>query len=505
MSLTRRLYLLASKFMFLASMVVGTTSITTLTGSGLFADEPTKPNVLLICIDDLRPELNCFGKDYIHSPNIDALAEHGRAFHRHYVQAPTCGASRYAMLTGCYGPAGNNGLFERAKKLKSGKAVPPTMPQWFRDSGYTTVSVGKVSHHPGGYDGPDWDDLDQPEIPGAWNRSPLPTGLWKNPLGAMHGLANGQVRSRKPNATPVFESAEGDDSIYPDGMITDQAIGEMKRLAADSSTPFFLAVGIIRPHLPFGAPAKYMQHYRNAKLPPIANAQQPPGKTTWHGSGEFRRYNTWKRDPNTDADFATEVRKHYAACVSYADAMVGKIVKQLDDLGLRENTILVLWGDHGWHLGEHNVWGKHTLFEESLRAPMIICYPDMPSPGKKTDAMVETIDLFPTLCDLTELPSPEGVQGVSLKPILHSADAPGHDAFSYLKRSQKALTGTIRTPTHRLILHHSGQTELYSEAAMGNGKFINEANDQPKLVAELTERLKKRLELRSPTKAEKVK
>jgi len=424
------------------------------------AQEPTKPNVLLICIDDLRPELNCFGKDYIHSPNIDALADRGRAFHRHYVQAPA--------------------LFGRAKNVKAGKTIPPSMPQWFRDNGYTTVSIGKVSHP-------------------AWDRSPLPAGIWKTPRGVMHGLANGQVRSSKPNTMPIFESAEGEDSIYPDGMITEQAIAQMKQLATEPNKPFFLAVGIIRPHLPFGAPAKYMKHYRDAELPAIAHPQQPAGKTTWHRSEEFRRYQSWGRDPNTDAEFANEVRKHYGACVSYADALVGKITKQLDGLGLTENTIIVLWGDHGWHLGEHGVWGKHTLFEESLHSPLIICQPGMPSPGQQTDAMVETIDLFPTLCDLTGLPAPKEIHGVSLKPILNSPDAAGRDAFSY----KSSATSTLRTPTHRFILHQSGAKELYAQQPNSADEFVNLASKQPKLVAELTERLKKRMEMRRPVKQNK--
>ncbi len=486
-----------TQFVFLLA-VFSTTSVILAKPLTALADEPTKPNVLLICVDDLRPELNCFGKDYIHSPNIDALADRGRAFHRHYVQAPTCGASRYALLTGRYGSGQNPALFNRAEKVKAGKKIPPSMPQLFRENGYTTVSVGKVSHHPGGHGGPDWNDTDQVELPAAWDRSPLPTGLWKTPRGVMHGLANGQVRSSEPKTMPVFESAEGDDSIYPDGMITEQAIAEMKQLAADPNKPFFLAVGIIRPHLPFGAPAKYMKHYRDTKLPAIDHPTRPAGKTTWHNSSEFRGYQSWSRDPNTDAEFATEVRKHYCACVSYADAMVGKIVKQLDDLGLTENTIIVLWGDHGWHLGEHGVWGKHTLFEESLHSPLIICQPGMPSPGQKTNAMVETIDLFPTLCELTGLPAPKKIHGVSLKPILDSPAATGHDAFSYQGRAS-----TLRTPTQRFILHRSGETELYAHQADNTDEFVNLSIDQPELVAELTERLEKRMKMRRPHKRKK--
>ena len=157
--------------------------------------EEDKPNVLLLCIDDLRPELGCFGKDYIQSPNIDKLAASGRAFHRHYVQAPTCGASRFTLLTGRYGSSGNGALFARASELnRNADAVPPSMPAWFRQNGYTTVSVGKVSHHPGGRGGRDWDDHTKLEMPKSWVRHLLPSGPWQHPRGAMHGLANGEIR-----------------------------------------------------------------------------------------------------------------------------------------------------------------------------------------------------------------------------------------------------------------------------------------------------------------------
>ncbi|HIG80732.1 MAG TPA: iduronate-2-sulfatase, partial [Verrucomicrobiales bacterium] len=343
-----------NKFIFLLAMLCPLMSTAN--------DVKKRPNVLLICIDDLRPELKCFGVDYIHSPNIDGLAARGRAFHRHYVQAPTCGASRYTLLTGRYGPASNGALFQNFSKIKG-----TSFPGWFRKHGYATVSVGKVSHHPGGRGGADWDDAAQPEMPGAWDRHLLPAGSWQHPRGAMHGLANGEIRKNAKDMD-IFQAFDGPDTAYPDGLITNEALKQMDGLAKGGK-PFFLAVGIIRPHLPFGAPAKYLKHYRDAKLPATLHPQKPTGKTTWHGSGEFMKYNRWKRNPTTDAAFAIEVRKHYAACVSYADAMVGRLLAQLDALKLRDNTIIVLWGDHGWHLGEHAIWGKHALFEESLRSP----------------------------------------------------------------------------------------------------------------------------------------
>ncbi len=322
------------------------------------ASDRPRLNVLLIAVDDLRPELASFGADYIHSPNIDRLASAGRAFRQHYVQAPTCGASRYALLTGRYGTAGNAALFERADRMRQDSgSVPPSMPAWFRASGYATVSVGKVSHHPGGRGGPDWDDPEQPEMPGSWDRHLLPAGPWQHPRGWMHGLAHGEIRT-EPTEMDVFQAEDGPDSIYPDGGAVEEALRQLDVLASDRETPFFLAVGILRPHLPFGAPRKYVDRYADAALPPTPHPAKPEGRTTWHSSGEFYKYNRWGRDPNEDADFAFQVRRHYAGCVTYADAQVGKLLDRLEATGAADSTIVVLWGDHGWHLGEHAVWGS---------------------------------------------------------------------------------------------------------------------------------------------------
>lgn len=442
-----------------------------------------KPNVLLICIDDLRPELNCYGKSYIVSPNIDRLASRGRLFRSHYVQAPTCGASRYTLLTGRYGGTDNGALFKRAKNIAT---TTPSMPAWFRQHGYTTVSVGKVSHHPGGRGGKDWDDPAQPEMPGSWDRHLLPAGAWQHPRGWMHGLANGEIR-RNAKDMDVFQAIDGPDSIYPDGISVDEAVNQIDQLTTTSEKPFFLAVGILRPHLPFGAPAKYLEPYKNATLPAIPHPGKPDGKTTWHGSGEFMKYNRWKRNPNTDPEFAIDVRKHYAACVTYADAQVGRLVDQLEKTGSADNTVIVVWGDHGWHLGEHAIWGKHALFEESLHSPLIISYPGLKNPGKPTNAVVETLDLFPTLCDLAGLPAPGFAHGVSLRPQLDDPAAPGHTAVAYRNNAR-----TIRTATHRLILHKDGHAELYDHTTPAT-ETKNTATNNPTLVDQLTQNLNARL------------
>ncbi|MDZ8117454.1 sulfatase [Pontiella agarivorans] len=446
------------------------------------AAQAREPNVLLLCIDDLRPELNSFGADYIESPNIDALAAAGRAFHHHYVNAPSCGPSRCTLLTGRYGAPANDALFRRAEQVaENPETVPPSMPEWFRQHGYTTVSVGKVSHHPGGLGGPDWNDESKIEVPGAWDARLMPCGEWQHPRGAMHGLAHGEIRE-KAKEMDIFQSAKGPDTIYPDGLIAEEGIHQLETLAG-ADKPFFLAIGLIKPHLPFGAPAKYMTPYKNITLPPIPHPAKPAGKTTWHGSGEFMKYNRWKKNPNSDPDFADAVRRHYAACVTYADKHVGDIMAALKATGADKNTVIVLWGDHGWHLGEHAIWGKHSLFEESLRSPLIISFPELGDPGRSSEAVVSTLDIFPTLCDLTGIESPDFANGRSLLPILENPDASGHGAISY-----KSNARTLRTATHRIIVHNNGFVELYDHTAPEK-ETLNIASQHPDLVEQLKKQM----------------
>ena len=469
-------------------------------GAVAVGGQPTsrQPNVLLICVDDLRPELKCYGADYVHSPNIDGLAHQGRLFTRHFVQAPTCGASRFAMLTGKYGSGGNTALFQRAKELKSGVKNTPTMPAWFRRHGYKTVSVGKVSHHPGGCGGSNWDDRSNLEMPESWDRNVLPVGKWQHPRGWMHGLANGQIRSNA-KAMDVFQSIEGDDRIYPDGLATAQALKEVQRLTKDDQPPFFLAVGILRPHLPFGAPAKYMDRYKDRKLPAISNPGKPAHRTTWHGSGEFMKYHRWGKNPNDDSEFADQVRRHYAACVSFADAQVGQLITELKSSGVWDNTIVVLWGDHGWHLGEHAVWGKHTLFDESLRSPLIIRSPKVEH-ETKSNAIVESTSIFPTLCELAEIPKPDFVEGRSLFfKLQQKEDSPGVSSENFAVSYHGNAT-SIRTATHRLIRHNDGYLELYDDSVR---EFKNVATEQAEKAKQLSDKLTKHLKNRRPEPARK--
>lgn len=448
-----------------------------------------KPNILLICVDDLRPELKSFGADYIHSPTMDSLAETGRAFTRHYVQAPTCGASRYALLTGKYATAkgmrGNNALMVSAKDADK---KPYSLPRQFRENGYRTVSIGKISHYPGGFGGKGWNDKDKPEMPGAWDISVMPTDPWKNPQVAMHSYAGGKGRER--GVTPANEHMDGDDLTYTDGWITRESLNQMEELAGKDE-PFFLAVGLMKPHLPFACPKKYLDLYEGVELPPISHPEKPEGLSTWHGSGEFtRQYNTEGRDPRSDPAYADELRRSYAACVSYADAQVAKLLEQLEKLGLEKNTIVILWGDHGWHLGEHSIYGKHALYEESLHAPLVIRAPGMKSPGKSTQSITETVDIYPTLCELTGVPKPEGLSGKSLVAKLADPAASGRPAIAYFGNRE-----TIRTDAYRLIRHNLKDGlafELYDHTG-ADGETTNLAREKPELVTELNALLDKRL------------
>ncbi|KPM47506.1 sulfatase [Jiulongibacter sediminis] len=455
---------------------------------GFFACKPEEErakNVLLICIDDLRPELKSFGATHISSPNIDGLAAKGFAFKSHYVNAPSCGPSRYTLLTGRYGPAGNYALFQRSKVEDSLRYA--TMPEWFRNHGYTTVSVGKVSHHPGGRGGDDWNDESVIEMPNAWDKHLMPVAEWQHPRGTMHGLANGEIRV-KESKMDVYQSAEGGDEIYPDGLITEEALNQLSELSRKDQ-PFFLAVGLIKPHLPFGAPKKYYDLYEEVKFPETKHPEKPEGRTTWHGSGEFRQYNMWGQEANEDEDFALELKKHYATCISYADAQVGKILQKLKETGADKKTIVVLWGDHGWHLGEHAIWGKHSLFEESLHSPLIIFDPEAQSPGE-TAEIVETLDIFPTLCELTNLPKPDFVHGESLSLFLSDKNVSGHSAYGYISNAQ-----TMRNDQYRFILHEDGFAELYDHLS-SEGETQNIAIANPALVEEFSKLIENRLGIR---------
>jgi iduronate 2-sulfatase len=404
-------------------------------------------NVLFIAVDDLRNELGCYGVEKIQAPNIDRLAARGTVFDRAYCQQAVCSPSRTSLLTGCR--PDTTKVYDLVTHFRKHLPDVVTLPQHFRNHGYFTRSVGKI-YHPGLDDARSWS-----EPPARARRSTysLPENqdlvARKTAVTAGKEFANPVARS---NATkgPAYECADVPDNAYADGAIADAAI-EMLRQAKEQ--PFFLAVGFLKPHLPFVAPKKYWDLYRRDEIPPAPNPFAPRdvpriALTDW---GELRAYEDIPRlGPLTDEQART-LKHGYYACVSYMDAQVGRVLAELDRLGLREHTAVVLWGDHGWKLGEHGAWCKHTNFENDTHAPLICCAPGQKAPGRHTKGLVEFVDVYPSLCALAGLPLPSHLEGTSFAPLLNAPEQPWKTAaFSQYPRGGGIMGYSMRTDRWRL-------------------------------------------------------
>lgn len=373
------------------------------------ADEAKRPNILFIAIDDLRPALGCYGMDWVQSPHIDAIAAKGVRFERAYCQAPHCLPSRASLLSGVH-PATHKGLPMELEELAPGKA---TLPQTFRKAGYHTVGNGKIYHHVD----------DHAEL--SWSEPPfsLVNGPKDNNHITFHHPDSGKFISKTKGRGPFFEAAEVDDQGYIDAQTADKTIADLKRLAKGDK-PFFLACGFVRPHLPFYAPKSYWDLYDADKIPLADNRFAPKNAPkSLKGSREIFSYHLREVEYNSD-EFHRIGRHGYYACVSYVDAQVGRLMATLDELGLADNTIVVVWGDHGWHLGEHNFWGKHNLLDTAIRVPLIIHAPGH-AKGQASKGIVELVDLYPTLCELAGIEAPAHLDGRSVVPQLKNPAAAG--------------------------------------------------------------------------------
>jgi len=445
-----------------------------------------RPNVLFIAVDDLRPELGCYGEIHIKSPHLDRFAKTARLFNRHYVQVPTCGASRYAMLTG-HRPTEriheSNGAVQSL--LKAGaKNRATAFPQLFRDNGYHTVCIGKISHAPDGRiytygqkgDG-------RLEMPFSWDEVGLPYGKWTHGWPAFFGYANGEGRKR--GQSPPFEAGEVEDNGYPDGLIAESAVESLRRMKGYDQ-PFLLAVGFFKPHLPFCAPRKYYDLYDPADIDLSPNSEQPTGiaPPSWHGSGEMFGNYKHPSGSRNDPQHHRDLRHAYFACVSYVDAQIGKVLDELKALELEQETIVVVWGDHGWHLGDHNIWGKHTNFERAVRSTLIVRVPGV-SPGS-TDAIVETVDLYPTLTEYCGLSTDKlELDGASLKPVLDDPNHPDKTAAFSKFRGGK----TMRTDRYRMTIYPAGKkkpefVELFDHQT-DPLETVNVADRHPEVIEQL--------------------
>ncbi len=369
-----------------------------------------KPNILFIAVDDLRPELNLFGAAHIKSPNLDRLAGEGLTFTRAYCNVPVCGASRASLLTGIK-PTKNRfvGYDTYAEKDAPGAI---SLPGHFRNNGYYTISNGKIFHHIN-------------DMASSWTEPPwrpnAPNGNWRNYLSETN-LAI-QDTSAGGRGLP-YEWPDVDDDAYFDGQIARKSIDDFKRLK-EAGTPFFLAVGFMKPHLPFNAPKKYWDLYPESDifLPDNYFVPENAPPAAIHNFGELRNYSGVPRKGPVSDEMAKTLIRGYYACVSYTDAQIGRLLQALDELDLRKNTILILWGDHGWQLGEHTLWCKHSNFDVAMRAPMIISAPGYPA-NTRTGSLVEFIDIYPTLSELAGLPLPEQLHGKSFTELMQNPYAP---------------------------------------------------------------------------------
>ncbi len=382
-----------------------------------------RPNVLFISIDDFKPEIAAYGAFPVKTPHIDRLAAQAVRFENAYCQVPTCGASRSSLMTSIL-PRPDRFRIARTRAEEDAPGAV-TLPQVFREAGYTTISNGKIFHFSD-------DTADR-----SWSEKP-----WNPSIGHSFSLDPATTaRIGQGERGRIWESPDVPDNAYKDGKVAEKTMEDLRRLKA-AGQPFFLAFGFIRPHLPFYAPKRYWDLYQGDEIPLAPNRERPDNApTSLRGSSEYRSYGFGGLKDNSD-ELHQKLRHGYYASTSYVDSLTGGILAELDRLGLAENTIVVFWSDHGFHLGEHNFWGKHNTLRRALRVPLIIRAPGAKA-GEAAGGVVELIDLFPTLCDLAGLPVPETVQGRSFAKLLQDPAADFREsAYARYGSGDAIMTGS---------------------------------------------------------------
>lgn len=443
---------------------------------GVVAAAQSKYNVLFIAVDGLRPSaLSCYGNTFAKTPNIDRLARRSLIFTNAFTQEASCAPSRASLMTG---------LRPDTLKIRSGnvhfRSVVPdvvTLPQLFKQHGYHTQAFGLVYHaHPAQPDDISWTTPEQLlDIPKR-DEYLLPTNR-------VRGFIN---RMEKGTAT---ESVEAPDNAYQDGQVTQLAIETLDRVY---NQPFFIAVGFKRPHLPYTAPKKYWDLYDRKEIPlpgdrsfPNCTPQQATLRYAWSDStGEMRAYTDMPKKGSLTDDQMREVLHGYYASLSYVDSQVGRLLHSLDSLKILEKTIIVLWADHGIHLGERGLWGKNDLTDDATRIPLLISVPGMHQAGKKTNALVETVDVYPTLANLCSLQAPSILQGTSMTPLLDRPDRTWKEAIfnRYPRSGGRIMSYSVRTGDYRYneyIELSTGRlldTELYQvvKDPLGYNNLVND-------------------------------
>ena len=410
--------------------------------AALFAAAPAaRPNVLLICVDDLKPVLGCYGDPYSKTPHIDRLASRALRFDRAYCNQAVCSPSRNALLASLRPQT--LGIYDLPTNFRASRPDAITLPQYFRTAGYRTEAMGKLFHVGHG----NFEDTASWTVPHFRPKAPQ-YALAEN---AAPAEAAPKKKSAKKSNGAAVESADVADDFYADGQIAAEAVARLKAAAA-SREPFFMGVGFLKPHLPFVAPKKYWDLHDPAKLPQPARLTAPEGAPDYapQFGGELRAYDGIPSGNNPLDDKLTRRLIHgYYAATSYMDAQLGKVMAALDETGLAKNTIVVLWGDHGWHLGDHGMWCKHTNYEEATRIPLLVAVPGQK--GAATSALVETVDVYPTLAALAGLPAPQGLDGRSFAALFTDPAAAHRDHAIHVYPRGQRLGRAIRTERYRLV------------------------------------------------------
>ena len=473
------------RFCFSASLAL--TSL--LAGASLAADAPAERyNVLFIAVDDLRPELGVYGKPVL-SPNIDRLGGEGTVFERAYCQLALCMPSRASLLTGRRPDTIKMYAFDRDFRQELPDLV--TLPQQFKQHGYHAQAFGKIFHK---------DDPDSWSVP-LWRsrKEQYQTEQGKRILQYIKedyrritftwDLGDGYTKSKRMGGLP-WEAPDVPDDALREGDMTNEALKVLEQVAR---RPFFLAVGYHKPHLPFVAPKRYFELYQHEAFSLAPNPLPPKGAPAFavYNWNDMRHYYGIPKIGPMPDDKARDLIHAYYACVSYVDAQIGRLLAGLERLHLRQKTVVIVWGDHGWQLGEHGMWDKHSNFETSTRAPLIVHVPGQ-RPGR-TSALVEFVDIYPSLCELCKLPTPSGLEGKSFAPLIENPKQPWKAAaFSQYQRvipgHGKGMGYSMRTDRYRLTEWRGAKgklvaTELYDheQDPQENVNIADRPENQPLL------------------------
>ena len=370
-------------------------------------EQTKKQNILFISIDDFRPKISSYGETKMITPNIDKLASEGLQFNNAYTNIAVCGASRASLMTGIRPSLNRFNDFSTRAQVDTPQAI--SLNQLFMDNGYETISYGKIYHHSDDFQ-QHWSEKDKGQIQSDFQD---PKSIER---------VNNAEKGEYGNKNLTYEYPDVDDYAYNDGKITQNAIHKLKVLKEDDQ-PFFMAIGYVSPHLPFIQPKKYWDMYDHDSIQLADNSYQPENSPfiaieAQHNSAELRKnYLDIPAQGKLDDDLARNLIHGYYASVSYMDALIGELIKELDDLGLRDNTTIILWSDHGYFLGEHGFWCKHSTFHEAVKIPFIMSSPGY-AKNQITDSFTELVDVYPTLCELANITPPTYIHGKSLTPVL---------------------------------------------------------------------------------------